>query len=59
MFRGKTILMVTHDLSLLHSMDQVIVLRGGELEGQGTYEELMESCPLLREMERMQQSEVG
>ena len=59
MFRGKTILMVTHDLSLLHSMDQVVVLRDGELEGRGAYEDLLESCPLLREMERMQRSEVG
>lgn len=57
-FRGKTILMVTHDLSVLRSMDQVVVLQEGELVGQGTYESLKESCPLLQEMERTRQAEV-
>lgn len=58
LFRGKTILMVTHDLSMLRSMDQVVVLQEGELVGQGTYESLLAGCPLFQEMARTWQSEV-
>ena len=50
LFRGKTILMVTHDMSLVSGMDQIVVLLGGEVVGQGTYEALLADCPLFREM---------
>lgn len=49
-FRGKTVLMVTHDMALLHGMDQIVVLEDSRLAGVGTYDQLMESCPLFREM---------
>lgn len=58
MFRGKTILMVTHDMSLLDRMDQVVVLKDGQLAGHGTYASLLESCPLFQEMVRTRQTEV-
>lgn len=54
MFRGKTILLVTHDLSLVTHMDQIVVLDGGVLSAQGSYEELLERCALFREMVRTQ-----
>ncbi len=50
LFRGKTVLIVTHDLHLLEDMDQIIVLQDSCLAGSGTYAELMESCGLFREM---------
>lgn len=55
LFRGKTVLIVTHDLHLLRNMDQIIVLKESRLEGRGTYEQLMESCPLFREMVETQE----
>ncbi len=57
MFGGKTILMVTHDMSLVSRMDQIIVLKEGQLVGRGTRTELLESCPLFREMVAAQQRE--
>ena len=56
MFRGKTVLMITHDMSLLHDMDQILVMKDGELVGQGTYEQLLAGCPLFGEMVRSQQN---
>lgn len=54
-FRGKTILMITHDMSLLKGMDQVVVLQNGEVQGCGDYDTLLSTCPLLNEMVQMQQ----
>lgn len=57
LFRGKTILMVTHDMSLVSNMDQIVVLQDGDLVGRGTYDELNGSCPLFREMVAAQRRE--
>lgn len=57
LFRGKTILMVTHDMSLVSGMDQIVVLQDGDLVGRGTYDELKGSCPLFREMVAAQRRE--
>lgn len=43
-FVGKTKLIITHDLSLLTRMDQIIVLEGGSMVGCGTFEELKQTC---------------
>lgn len=58
MFKGKTILMVTHDMSLLKNMDQIVVMQEGKAKGRGTYETLLAQCPLFREMVQMQRMEV-
>ncbi len=50
LFRDKTILMVTHDMSLVSGMDQIVVLENGKCMGQGTYDQLMATCPLFQEM---------
>ncbi|XP_075851725.1 ATP-binding cassette sub-family C member 12 [Microcebus murinus] len=42
MLRGKTIVLVTHQLQFLESCDEVILLEEGEICEQGTHEELME-----------------
>lgn len=47
----KTVIMVTHDLSFIDSMDQIIMLNDGEMIAAGTYEELLKNsepfCELL------------
>jgi len=58
LFRGKTILMITHDMSLLEHMDQVVVLKEGQLVGEGTYSDLLDTCPLFRDMVQLQRVEV-
>ncbi|XP_037372208.1 ATP-binding cassette sub-family C member 12 isoform X3 [Talpa occidentalis] len=40
--RGKTIVLVTHQLQLLESCDEVILLEDGEICEKGTHKELME-----------------
>lgn len=57
LFRGKTVLIVTHDMSLLRDMEQIVVLQESCLAGCGTYDQLMESCALFREMIETQENE--
>lgn len=58
LFRGKTMLMVTHDMTLVSDMDQIVVLHDGEVVGQGTYDQVLADCSLFREMVEAQQKEV-
>lgn len=58
LFRGKPMLMVTHDMSLVSDMDQIVVLHNGEIVGQGTYDQMLVTCPLFQEMVTTQQMEV-
>ena len=39
--RGRTTFLITHRLSQIRWADRILVMRGGELEDQGTHEELM------------------
>ena len=50
LFKGKTILMITHDLTLTENLDQILVLNGGELAGLGSRETLLKTCPLFAQM---------
>ncbi len=59
LFRGRTVLMVTHDMDLLRGMDRIVVLQDSKLAGCGTYDQLLESCPLFREMIETQENEQG
>lgn len=49
-FNGKTKIIVTHDLSLIEKVDQIIVLKDGELAGCGDYKQLNESCEAFRDL---------
>ena len=40
---GKTVLLVTHQLQYLQSCDRVVMMVGGRIEEQGSYEDLMAS----------------
>lgn len=50
LFTGKTLVFITHDLSMLSSVDQVIVLDNGAIAGCGTHQELMHSCKPYEEL---------
>lgn len=54
----KTVVMVTHDLSFVEEMDQIILLNDGELVAAGTYEELIRSCEPFCELLASQGREV-
>lgn len=48
--RGKTLLVIAHRLSTIKNADSIVVLKNGTIEAQGRQEELLESCPLYRDM---------
>ena len=48
--RGKTLLVIAHRLSTIKNADKIAVLKNGEILAQGRQEELLERCPLYRQM---------
>ena len=49
-FRGKTVLMVSHDLSLVGAADQIVVVDQGSIQAAGTHKQLMDGCPLYHDL---------
>jgi ATP-binding cassette subfamily B protein len=47
---GRTLIIVSHRLSMLADCSTILVLDRGELIAQGAHRELMESCPPYREL---------
>ncbi|NDA91157.1 MAG: ABC transporter ATP-binding protein, partial [Alphaproteobacteria bacterium] len=39
--KGKTTLIITHRLASIRDVDKIIVMKNGEIEEQGTHEELI------------------
>ena len=52
--RGRTVRMIAHRLRSIVDCDRIIVLDKGGIAGNGTHDELMESCPLYRNLYRLQ-----
>ncbi|MGL3149605.1 ABC transporter ATP-binding protein [Microbacterium sp. A82] len=50
----RTLIVIAHRLSTVVDSDQIIVLQAGEVVGQGTHTELIESTPLYRDLARHQ-----
>ncbi len=50
MFSEKTKIIVTHDLSLIERVDQIIVLKDGQLAGSGNYKQLNENCEAFKDL---------
>lgn len=48
--KGKTLLVIAHRLSTIKNANNIVVLKDGNIEAQGTQEELLKSCPLYRNM---------
>lgn len=50
LFKGTTMLMITHDLRLLSAVDKVVYLEEGEVIDSGSHQELMNRCTPYREL---------
>ncbi|MGF3055893.1 ABC transporter ATP-binding protein [Microbacterium sp. YY-01] len=51
---GRTLVVIAHRLSTVVDSDLIVVLREGEVVGQGTHEELVDTVPLYRDLARHQ-----
>lgn len=47
---GKTLLVIAHRLSTILQADNIVVLKEGRIAARGRQEELLETCPLYRQM---------
>ena len=48
--KGKTLLVIAHRLSTVKNADNIVVLKDGAIVAQGKQEELLENCPLYKDM---------
>jgi ABC-type multidrug transport system fused ATPase/permease subunit len=48
--RGRSMLLVTHDLAVLPSMDEVVLLHAGRVTERGTHRDLLVNSALYRRM---------
>ena len=49
-----TVIMVAQRVSSILNADRILVVDDGRIVGQGTHRELMETCPLYREIAELQ-----
>ncbi|MGB4459025.1 MAG: ATP-binding cassette domain-containing protein, partial [Defluviitoga tunisiensis] len=45
-----TLIIISHRLSTIRKADKVVVLKDGEIIGEGTHNELIESSPVYKEI---------
>ncbi len=45
-----TLIIISHRLSTIRKADKVVVLKDGEIIGEGTHNELVESSPVYKEI---------
>ncbi len=48
--KGKTLLVIAHRLSTIKNADNIVVLKEGSIVAEGTQDELLENCPLYKDM---------
>ncbi len=49
-----TVIMVAQRISTILDADRILVVDDGEIVGQGKHQELLETCPLYREIAEIQ-----
>ncbi|MGG4504121.1 ABC transporter ATP-binding protein [Paenibacillus polymyxa] len=52
--KGRTIIIIMHDMHLIHHADHIIAMKKGSVESQGTYEELLECSESFKKFVELQ-----
>ena len=50
LIRNKTVIIIAHRLITIKNADKIIVLKDGEIECEGTHDELLEKSPTYSHM---------
>ncbi len=50
LIEGKTLIIIAHRLSTIVDADNIIVVKDGNIEAQGTHQQLLKDCPLYNSM---------
>lgn len=50
LFRDKVVIIVAHHLKYLQNVDQIVVVKNGNIVALGTFDELIQSCAYFREI---------
>jgi len=56
--KNKTVLIVAQRISTIMNAEKIIVMEEGKIVGMGTHHDLMESCPVYKEIATSQLSEI-
>jgi len=48
--QGKTVIVIAHRLSTIKDVDKIIVIKEGQVEAAGKHQDLLDTCPLYRDM---------
>ena len=48
--KGKTLIVIAHRLSTIEDADNIVVVKDGRVAAQGRQRELLDTCPLYKEM---------
>ena len=54
--KGKTLVMASHYLKVIHKFDRLIVLDSGKLDGIGTHDELLKTSELYSSLWNLETS---
>lgn len=49
-FKGKTVIVISHELNFISQAERIVVLDQGKLAGEGCHSELMASCPVYSDL---------
>lgn len=52
--KNATVIMVAQRVSSILNADRILIVDHGEIVGNGTHEELLQNCPLYREIAELQ-----
>lgn len=53
-FKGKTVIIISHELNYIAAADHIVVINQGSLEGSGAHASLMKSCKVYSELVKEQ-----